>query len=121
VKRARVNSSSTVSPVAYASSHRLNTWRSIDRAVSACARSVEASMRWVDAREKAIDISPPHLLASNPLHAVRTAVTASSTTVTVSRHDRPGCPPCCAVSPGPVRSTRPVCSTCSPSSATAGQ
>ena len=92
VNRARVNSSSSVSPVAYASSHRLKTCRSIDRAVSACARWVYASMRWVDARENAIDISPPHLLASNPLHAVSTAVTASSTTVTVSRNDLPPLP-----------------------------
>src|SRR5690606_5540232 len=45
----------------------------------------DASIRAVDAREKAIDISPPHLLDSKPLQAVSTAVTDSRITTNRSR------------------------------------
>ena len=45
----------------------------------------DASIRAVEALLKEIDISPPHLLDWNPLHAVAIAVTESKMTAMTSR------------------------------------
>src|SRR4051794_19516120 len=80
--RSRRNEASSASPPAVAAAHCVHNPIWLDARTSAAPSSRVDSSRADDASLKAIDMAPPHLLASNADQAVRIVVVESTITAT---------------------------------------